>query len=88
MSLPSDMRCAVLLTASQMPCQVSLTGPGNLYQLNLESSRTLMSRVKTADLCREHEINAATFYQRKQKFGGMDVSLHPFGSTSFVCSLM
>jgi len=32
------------------------------------------SGVKTADLCREHGISAATFYQWKQKFGGMDVS--------------
>ncbi len=30
--------------------------------------------VKTADLCREHGISAATFYKWKQKFGGMDVS--------------
>ena len=30
--------------------------------------------VKTADLCREHEISAATFYGWKSKFGGMDVS--------------
>jgi putative transposase len=30
--------------------------------------------VKTADLCREHGISAATFYQWKQKFGGMDVA--------------
>jgi putative transposase len=30
--------------------------------------------VKTADLCQEHGISAATFYQWKQKFGGMDVS--------------
>ena len=30
--------------------------------------------VKTADLCREHGISAATFYQWKSKFGGMDVS--------------
>ncbi len=30
--------------------------------------------VKTAELCREHGISAATFYQWKQKFGGMDVS--------------
>ena len=29
---------------------------------------------KTADLCREHGISAATFYGWKQKFGGMDVS--------------
>ena len=29
--------------------------------------------VKTADLCREHGISAATFYGWKQKFGGMDV---------------
>jgi putative transposase len=32
------------------------------------------SGVKTADLCREHGISAATFYQWKQKFGGMEVS--------------
>jgi putative transposase len=25
-------------------------------------------------ICREHGIGAATFYQWKQKFGGMDVS--------------
>jgi putative transposase len=30
--------------------------------------------VKTADLCREHGISAATLYGGKQKFGGMDVS--------------
>ena len=30
--------------------------------------------VKTADVCREHGISAATFYGWKQKFGGMDVS--------------
>ena len=30
--------------------------------------------VKTADLCRDHGISAATFYGWKQKFGGMDVS--------------
>jgi putative transposase len=30
--------------------------------------------VKTADLCREHGISAATFYGWKQKFGGMEVS--------------
>jgi putative transposase len=30
--------------------------------------------VKTADLCREHGMSAATFYGWKQKFGGMDVS--------------
>ena len=29
--------------------------------------------VKTADLCREHGISAATFYGWKAKFGGMDV---------------
>jgi putative transposase len=33
-----------------------------------------VSGVKTAELCREHGISAATFYQWKQKFGGMDVS--------------
>jgi len=32
------------------------------------------SGVKTAELCREHGISAATFYQWKQKFGGLDVS--------------
>lgn len=30
--------------------------------------------LKTADVCREHGISAATFYGWKQKFGGMDVS--------------
>ena len=30
--------------------------------------------VKTSDLCREHGISAATFYQWKQKYGGMDVA--------------
>jgi len=30
--------------------------------------------VKTADLCREHGISAATFYGWKQKFGGMEVA--------------
>jgi putative transposase len=30
--------------------------------------------VKTADLCREHGISPATFYGRKSKFGGMEVS--------------
>jgi putative transposase len=30
--------------------------------------------VKTADLCREHGISAATFYGWKSKFGGMEVS--------------
>ena len=30
--------------------------------------------VKTADLCREHGVSAATFYAWKSKFGGMDVS--------------
>jgi putative transposase len=30
--------------------------------------------VKTADLCRQDVISAATFYQWKQKFGGMDVN--------------
>lgn len=29
--------------------------------------------VKTADLCREHGISAATFYGWKQKFGGLQV---------------
>lgn len=29
---------------------------------------------KTADLCRKHGISAATFYNWKAKFGGMDVS--------------
>jgi putative transposase len=30
--------------------------------------------VKTADLCREHGISEATFYNWKSKYGGMDVS--------------
>ena len=30
--------------------------------------------LKTADLCREHGISAATFYGWKSKFGGMDVN--------------
>ncbi len=30
--------------------------------------------MKTADLCREHGISAATFYGWKSKYGGMDVS--------------
>jgi len=30
--------------------------------------------VKTADLCWEHGISAATFYRWKSNFGGMDVS--------------
>jgi putative transposase len=32
------------------------------------------SGMKTADLCREHGVSAATYSQWKQKFGGMDVS--------------
>ena len=30
--------------------------------------------VKTAELCREHGISTATFYQWKSKFGGMEVA--------------
>jgi putative transposase len=30
--------------------------------------------MKTADLCREHGVSAATFYGWKAKYGGMDVS--------------
>jgi putative transposase len=30
--------------------------------------------VKTADVCREHGVSAATFYGWKQKYGGMDVA--------------
>jgi putative transposase len=30
--------------------------------------------VKTADLCREHGINDATFYYWKSNYGGLDVS--------------
>ena len=30
--------------------------------------------VKTAELCREHGISEATFYNWKAKFGGMEVS--------------
>lgn len=29
---------------------------------------------KTADVCRKHGISAATFYQWKAKYGGLDVS--------------
>lgn len=32
------------------------------------------SGVKTADLCREHGISQATFYNWKAKYGGMDAS--------------
>ena len=32
------------------------------------------SGVKTADICREHNISANTFYAWKSKFGGMNVS--------------
>jgi putative transposase len=32
------------------------------------------SGVKTADLCREHGISDATFYNWKSKYGGLDVS--------------
>jgi putative transposase len=31
--------------------------------------------VPIADLCREHAISAATFYQWRSKFGGMDASM-------------
>lgn len=30
--------------------------------------------VKTADLCREHGVSEATFYNWKSKYGGMDIS--------------
>ena len=30
--------------------------------------------VKTADVCREHGISAATFYGWKSKYGGMEVN--------------
>ncbi len=30
--------------------------------------------LKTSELCRKHNISAATFYQWKAKFGGMDSS--------------
>ena len=30
--------------------------------------------LKTSELCRKHSISAATFYQWKAKFGGMDSS--------------
>ena len=30
--------------------------------------------VKTADICREHEISSVTFYKWKAKFSGMEVS--------------
>jgi putative transposase len=30
--------------------------------------------MKTAELCRKHNISAGTFYQWKAKFGGLDVN--------------
>ena len=30
--------------------------------------------LKTADLCRKHEISEATFYNWKAKYGGLEVS--------------
>lgn len=30
--------------------------------------------LKTSDLCRDHGISAATFYQWKAKYGGLEVS--------------
>jgi len=30
--------------------------------------------MKTAELCRKHNVSAATFYQWKAKFGGLDVN--------------
>ena len=30
--------------------------------------------VKTADVCRKHEISSATFYKWKAKYGGLEVS--------------
>jgi putative transposase len=30
--------------------------------------------VKTADVCRKHGVNSATFYKWKAKYGGLDVS--------------
>jgi putative transposase len=32
------------------------------------------SGMKTADICREHNISANTFYLWKSKFGGMNIS--------------
>lgn len=32
------------------------------------------SGIATAEICREHGISQATFYKRKAKFGGMNVS--------------
>lgn len=32
------------------------------------------SGVKTAELCRQHNITEATYYRWKAKYGGMDVS--------------
>ncbi len=32
------------------------------------------SGVKTADVCRKHDISEATFYKYKAKLGGMEVS--------------
>jgi putative transposase len=30
--------------------------------------------LSTSDVCRKHGISSATFYKRKAKFGGLDVS--------------
>jgi len=30
--------------------------------------------VKTADICRKHNVSDATFYKWKAKYGGMDIS--------------
>ena len=30
--------------------------------------------LSTSDVCRQHGISSATFYKRKAKFGGLDVS--------------
>ena len=34
------------------------------------------SGVKTADVCREHNISTNTFYTWKSKYGGMNVTKH------------
>ena len=33
-----------------------------------------VTRQGTADLCRQHGISSATFYRRKAKYGGLEVS--------------
>jgi putative transposase len=40
----------------------------------IEILRQNEAGAKTSDLCRQHGISAATFYNWRSKYGGMDVS--------------